>query len=147
MRRATAASSDKVDNHCLQTFGSAILLAMIGDRHRHGDPGELDARHAGHRVRRRPANFAETFGRVAERTINKNLDVQPTSKSVRATSSTSSSIRTSTICTNEIKLQAKILWWPLDGLLQGRKLSQRLLTSLLLSPISETEKFVAVSKW
>ena len=23
-------------------------------------------------------NFAETFGRVAERTINKNLDVQPT---------------------------------------------------------------------
>ena len=55
--------------------------------------------------------------------------------------------KSSTICTNEIKLQAKILWWPLDGLLQGRKLSQRLLTSLLLSPISETEKFVAVSKW
>ena len=25
-------------------------------------------------------NFAETFGRVAERTINKNLDVQPTLK-------------------------------------------------------------------
>ncbi|MFX9050357.1 TrbI/VirB10 family protein, partial [Acinetobacter baumannii] len=23
-------------------------------------------------------NFAETFGRVAERTINKNLDIQPT---------------------------------------------------------------------
>lgn len=42
----------------------------------------------------RRRNFVETFGQVAERTINSNLDVKPT-KSVRATGSTCLSTRTS----------------------------------------------------
>ncbi|NGN43532.1 IncP-type conjugal transfer protein TrbI [Mesorhizobium sp. CGMCC 1.15528] len=70
---------DKVDRKWLQTFGSAILIAIIGagvdmaipqDRYAFGSAnGAEDA------ARR---NFAETFGRVADRTIQRNMDVQPT---------------------------------------------------------------------
>ncbi|NRP21816.1 Type IV secretion system protein PtlG [Ensifer adhaerens] len=69
---------DKVDRHLLRTFGSAALIAMIGagmdmsmpqDRTEHRRDSASDA------VRR---SFSETFGRMAERTIGKNLDVQPT---------------------------------------------------------------------
>lgn len=69
---------DKVDRHLLRTFGSAALVALIGagidmslptdQRDRGGDTASDAARRS----------FAETFGRVAERTIGKNLDVQPT---------------------------------------------------------------------
>lgn len=69
---------DKVDNHYFKTFGSAILLAIIGTGIDMAVPkSSTRANHdsASDAARR---NFAETFGRVAERTISKNLDVQPT---------------------------------------------------------------------
>lgn len=69
---------DKVDNHYFKTFGSAILLAIIGTGMDMAIPqsSTLATQDTASDAARR--NFAETFGRVAERTINKNLDVQPT---------------------------------------------------------------------
>lgn len=69
---------DKVDNHYLKTFGSAILLAIIGTGMDMAVPesSTLATQDTASDAARR--NFAETFGRVAERTITKNLDVQPT---------------------------------------------------------------------
>lgn len=70
---------DQVDNKYLQTFGSAILIAMIGTgidlaipQTQNSLSNDMTPEDAAR------INFAETFGRVAERTINKNLDVQPT---------------------------------------------------------------------
>lgn len=69
--------TDKVDNHLLQTFGSAILVALIGagtemmlpqDNNSTGNNAENSARES----------FAETFGQVSEQTVSRNLDVQPT---------------------------------------------------------------------
>lgn len=69
--------ADQVDNHYLEVFGSAILVAAIGagidmsmpqDRSSSNNNGTDAARRS----------FAETFGRVADRTIGKNMDVQPT---------------------------------------------------------------------
>jgi len=70
--------NDQVNNHYLQTFGSAILLATIGTGIDAAIPenSTLSNQTTASDAARR--NFAETFGRVAERTINKNLDVQPT---------------------------------------------------------------------
>lgn len=70
--------SDKVDRHYLQTFGSAALLALIGTGIDMSVPesSTLASQDTASDAARR--NFAETFGRVAERTINKHLDVQPT---------------------------------------------------------------------
>ncbi|MCK9549589.1 IncP-type conjugal transfer protein TrbI [Aquamicrobium sp.] len=71
--------SDKVDNHYLRTFGSAILVALIGagtemmipqDRNAFGQSSSAED------AARR--SFAETFGQVAEQTVSKNLNVQPT---------------------------------------------------------------------
>ncbi len=70
--------SDQVDNHYLKTFGNAILLAIIGTGMDMAIPQNSTLANqttASDAARR---NFAETFGRVAERTIGKNLDVQPT---------------------------------------------------------------------
>lgn len=70
---------DQVDNHYFQIFGSAILIAAIGagtemaiPRDRSAFGMENSAEYAARR------SFVETFGRVAERTISKNMDVQPT---------------------------------------------------------------------
>lgn len=73
-----AGFNDKIDRHLLRTFGSAALIALIGagmdmslpseDRNGRRDNASDAARRS----------FAETFGRVAERTIGKHLDVQPT---------------------------------------------------------------------
>ena len=70
--------TDQVDNHSFKTFGSAILLAIIGTGIDMAAPqsSTLATQQTASDAARR--NFAETFGRVAERTINKNLDVQPT---------------------------------------------------------------------
>ncbi|QPC88927.1 IncP-type conjugal transfer protein TrbI (plasmid) [Mesorhizobium sp. NBSH29] len=70
--------NDKVNNHYLKTFGSAVLLAIIGTGIDMALPesSTLATQDTASDAARR--NFAETFGRVAERTINKNLDVQPT---------------------------------------------------------------------
>ncbi len=69
---------DKVNNHYLNTFGSAVMIALIGTGIDMAVPKSSTlatqdtASHAA-----RP-NFAETFGRVADRTIQRNMDVQPT---------------------------------------------------------------------
>ena len=70
--------NDQVDNHYLKTFGSAVLLAVIGAGMDMAIPqsSTLSNQETASDAARR--NFAETFGRVAERTITKNLDVQPT---------------------------------------------------------------------
>lgn len=69
---------DKVDNHYLRTFGSAALVAFIGTGIDMSMPqsSTLATQDTASDAARR--NFAETFGRVAEHTISKNLNVQPT---------------------------------------------------------------------
>ncbi|KKB84620.1 conjugal transfer protein TrbI [Devosia limi DSM 17137] len=71
--------SDRVDNHYLQTFGSAILVALIGAGTEMMIPQDRDsfgnANSAEDAARR---SFAETFGQMSQQTASKNLDVQPT---------------------------------------------------------------------
>jgi type IV secretion system protein VirB10 len=71
---------DKVDNHYVRTFGSAALVALIGTGIDMSLPesSTLATQDTASDAARR--NFAETFGRVAEQTISKNLNVQPTIK-------------------------------------------------------------------
>ncbi|MHC2279068.1 type IV secretory pathway VirB10-like protein [Bradyrhizobium diazoefficiens] len=70
--------NDQVDNHYFQMFGSAILIAAIGAGIDMSVPASSPDGY-----RQTPSDaarngFAETFGRVAEQTISKNLNVQPT---------------------------------------------------------------------
>jgi type IV secretion system protein TrbI len=70
--------NDQVDNHYFQVFGSAILIAAIGAGIDMSVPASSP-----YGYRQTPSDsarnsFAETFGRVAEQTISKNLNVQPT---------------------------------------------------------------------
>ncbi|MFK4484971.1 IncP-type conjugal transfer protein TrbI [Bradyrhizobium sp. USDA 336] len=70
--------NDQVDNHYFQVFGSAILIAAIGAGIDMSVPAS-----SSYGYRQAPSDaarnsFAETFGRVAEQTISKNLNVQPT---------------------------------------------------------------------
>lgn len=69
---------DKVDRHLLRTFGSAALVALIGTGIDMSAPqsSTLATQDTASDAARR--NFAESFGRVAEQTISKNLNVQPT---------------------------------------------------------------------
>lgn len=69
---------DKVDRHLWRTFGSAALVAVIGTGIDMSMPesSTLATQDTASDAARR--NFAETFGRVAEQTISKNLNVQPT---------------------------------------------------------------------
>jgi type IV secretion system protein VirB10 len=69
---------DKVNNHYLKTFGSAVLTALIGTGIDMAVPesSTLATQDTASDATRR--NFAETFGRVADRTIQWNMDVQPT---------------------------------------------------------------------
>jgi type IV secretory pathway VirB10-like protein len=69
---------DKVDNHYFKTFGSAILLAIIGTGIDMAVPQSSTSSNQNNASDAARRNFAETFGRLAERTISKNLDVQPT---------------------------------------------------------------------
>ncbi|ARD70045.1 Pertussis toxin liberation protein G (plasmid) [Aminobacter sp. MSH1] len=71
--------TDKVDNHYFETFGSAILVALIGagtemmlPQDRNSASGSNSAEDAARR------SFAESFGQISEQTVSKNLDVQPT---------------------------------------------------------------------
>jgi type IV secretory pathway VirB10-like protein len=76
--RGNGGFKDEVNNHYFKTFGSAILLAIIGtgiDMAIPQSSTRSDRDRASDAARR---NFAETFGRVTEHTIKKNLDVQPT---------------------------------------------------------------------
>ncbi|MFT4118326.1 IncP-type conjugal transfer protein TrbI [Bradyrhizobium sp.] len=70
--------TDEVDNHYFKIFGSAILVAAIGA----GIDMSMPAG-SPYGYRQTPTDsarnsFAETFGRVAEQTISKNMNVQPT---------------------------------------------------------------------
>ncbi|UFW92203.1 IncP-type conjugal transfer protein TrbI (plasmid) [Bradyrhizobium barranii] len=70
--------NDEVDNHYVQVFGSAILIAAIGAGIDMSVPTS-----SAYGYRQTPSDaarnsFAETFGRVVEQTIGKNLNVQPT---------------------------------------------------------------------
>jgi len=69
---------DKVDRHLWHTFGSAALVALIGTGIDMSMPesSRLATQDTASDAARR--NFAESFGRVAEQTISKNLNVQPT---------------------------------------------------------------------
>ncbi|NLR97059.1 IncP-type conjugal transfer protein TrbI [Rhizobium sp. P38BS-XIX] len=69
---------EKVNNHYLKTFGSAIMIALIGTGIDMAAPqiSTLANQDTASDAARR--NFAETFGRVAGRTIQRNMDVQPT---------------------------------------------------------------------
>lgn len=69
---------DKVKNHYWRTFGSAALIALIGTGIDVSLPesSTLATQDTASDAARR--NFAESFGRVAELTISRNLNVQPT---------------------------------------------------------------------
>ncbi|UXT85275.1 IncP-type conjugal transfer protein TrbI [Agrobacterium tumefaciens] len=69
---------DKVDRHLWRTFGSAALVAIIGTGIDMSMPesSTLATQDTASDAARR--NFAESFGRVAEQAISKNLNVQPT---------------------------------------------------------------------
>ncbi|BBD41509.1 conjugal transfer protein TrbI (plasmid) [Aminobacter sp. Y103A] len=69
---------DKENNHYWRTFGSAALIALIGTGIDTSLPesSTLATQDTASDAARR--NFAESFGRVAEQTISRNLNVQPT---------------------------------------------------------------------
>ncbi|MDL2407631.1 IncP-type conjugal transfer protein TrbI [Rhizobium calliandrae] len=69
---------DKVDRHLWRTWNSAALVALIGTGIDISMPESttLATQDTASDTARR--NFAESFGRVAEQTISKNLNVQPT---------------------------------------------------------------------
>jgi type IV secretion system protein VirB10 len=69
---------DRVNNHYWRTFGSAALIALIGVGIDASMPesSTLATQDTASDAARR--NFAESFGRVAERTISRTLNVQPT---------------------------------------------------------------------
>lgn len=70
---------DQVDNHYLRTFGSAILVALIGagtDMLLPDDNSTSTTVDSASDAARR--SFAETFSQISEQTVSKNLDVQPT---------------------------------------------------------------------
>jgi type IV secretion system protein TrbI len=71
--------SDRVDNHYLRTFGSAILVALIGagtEMMIPQDRNALGMENSAEDAARR--SFAETFGQISEQTVSRNLNVQPT---------------------------------------------------------------------
>lgn len=70
--------ADQVNNHYFRTFGSAVLVALVGTGIDMAVPesSTLATQDTASDAARR--NFADTFGRVAEQTIEKNLNVQPT---------------------------------------------------------------------
>lgn len=69
---------DKVDRKWLETFGSAILIALIGTGIDMAIPQNNDPFNSNSPEDAARINFAETFGRTAEQTIQRNMDVQPT---------------------------------------------------------------------
>ncbi|MFJ1311802.1 IncP-type conjugal transfer protein TrbI [Agrobacterium sp. P15N1-A] len=70
---------DRADRKWFQTFGSAILIALIGAGTDMAIPQDRDSfRSANSAEDAARRSFAETFGRMADRTIQRNMDVQPT---------------------------------------------------------------------
>lgn len=69
---------DEVNHHYVRTFGSAILVALIGAGIDMAVPqsSTLASQATASDAARR--NFTESFGRVAEQSVSKNMNVQPT---------------------------------------------------------------------
>lgn len=69
---------DKVNNHYWRTFASAVLIALVGTGIDASLPesSTLATQDTASDAARR--NFAESFGSVAEQTISRNLNIQPT---------------------------------------------------------------------
>ena len=72
--------SDKVDRHLWRSFGSAALIALIGTGIDASLPESSTLANQSTASDAARRNFAESFGRVAEQTISKGLNVQPTIK-------------------------------------------------------------------
>ena len=70
--------NDRVNNHYLRTFGSAILVALIGTGIDMAFPSSQPGFGSDRPEDAARRNFADTFGRVADQTISRNLNVQPT---------------------------------------------------------------------
>lgn len=70
--------TDRVDNHLPQTFGSAILVALIGAGTEMMLPEDNNSGTGNDAENSARESFAETFGEISEQTVSKNLDVQPT---------------------------------------------------------------------
>lgn len=71
--------NDQVDNHFFQTFGSAILVAVIGAGTEMMLPPErnsLDSQTDAEDSARE--SFAQTFGEMSKQSVEKNMNVQPT---------------------------------------------------------------------
>ena len=76
----TSGLADQVDNHYFRIYGSALVTAVIG-----AGIGMADARNSRQNTGfgndasyAAQQSFLETFGRVVDRTMQKNLDIQPT---------------------------------------------------------------------
>jgi type IV secretion system protein VirB10 len=70
--------NDQVDNHYFKVFGSAILIAAIGAGIDMSVPASSPYAYRQTPTDAARNSFAESFGRVAEQTVSKNLNVQPT---------------------------------------------------------------------
>ena len=71
--------NERVNNHYLRTFGSAVLVALIGagtDMLLPDDNSTATTTDSAADAARR--SFAETFGQLSQQTVSKNLNVQPT---------------------------------------------------------------------
>ena len=71
--------NDQVDNHFFQTFGSAILVALLGagtemmmPQNTSGLSAQNDAADSARK------SFAQTFGEMSKQSVEKNMNVQPT---------------------------------------------------------------------
>ena len=71
--------NDQVDNHFFQTFGSAILVALIGAGTEMMMPPERSTSGtATNTADSARESFAQTFGEMSKQSVSKNMDVQPT---------------------------------------------------------------------
>lgn len=70
--------SDKVDTHFFETFGSAILVALIGAGTEMMLPAEGQGANPNTPENSARESFAETFSELSEQTVSRNMDVQPT---------------------------------------------------------------------
>lgn len=70
--------TDKIDDHLLETFGSAILVALIGAGTEMMLPEDNNSGAGNDAENSARESFAKTFGEISGQTVSKNLDVQPT---------------------------------------------------------------------
>lgn len=69
---------DQVDNHFFETFGSAILVALIGAGTEMMLPPEGQGSSSNSPENSARESFAETFSELSGQTVSRNMDVQPT---------------------------------------------------------------------